>query len=333
MKQNKIWTLSALLALQLVAAILLTLDYNRQDQNQAQGPLLALEKSAVDRILIEEPDQPPLELVKQDNRWILPGYYNLAAHSSRIDSLFDSLQALERNWPVATTAASAKRFEVTEEKFQRKLQLQQGDQVLARLYLGSAPAMSKTHVRLDGEDAVYALGLNHHQAPVQASSWVDIGLLQVDRTQLARIQGPDFALVKTEDQWQLDGLGEQEETDNQAVQSLLDGLANLRFQEALGTEAKAEYGLEQPVLTLDLERDGKKVSYHFGKPEAADYYVVKSSELAPYFKVSSYQAEKIVNLKRASLARQKSEEVNGEADDAAEDTAQVSEEEEPAPNA
>lgn len=312
MKQNKVWTLSALLALQLVAAILLTLDYRRQDQSHTQGPLLALEKEAVDRILIQEPDEPALELIRQDNRWILPGYYNLAAQQSRINTLLNSLDALERDWPVATTATTAKRFEVTEEKYQRKLQLKQGDNTLATLYLGTSPAMNKTHVRLDGEDEVYALGLNHHEVPVQAQSWMDTGLLKVDTEQLSGIQGPDFVLGKSDHLWELDGLAEQEETNNQAVQDLLSGLGNLRFQEALGTEAKPEYGLEQPVLALDLQSDGKTVSYQFGKPEDGDYYVVKSSELAPYFKVSASLVDKLVNLKRDSLAKLKEQPVENE---------------------
>lgn len=307
MKRNSLWTLSALLVVQLAAALWLAADHRQGSREQQTGPLLTLAPEQVDRIRIEEPEQPALELVKQDGRWRLPGYYGLAAQDSKVDSLLRKLGELNRTWPVATTEASAKRFEVAADKHQRKLVLSQGGQEQATLYLGTSPGMRQTHVRRADESDVYALGLNHHDLPAQAKDWVDTGLLQVGTTELSRIEGPDFVLSRNEGQWRLEGLNEQEVTDEGAVQRLLGSLRNLRFLEALGTEAKAEYNLEQPLLTLTLHGSGEPVSYQIGKPADADYLVLKSSALAPYFKVSSAQLEQVIGLKRESLAKLKDE--------------------------
>ncbi len=309
MKANKTQILSALLVLQLVAAVLLTYDFGSQAQSQQQGPLLALETNQVDKIRIEEQDKPALELHKQNGDWQLPGYHGLAAQAAKVDSLLNKLQELERNWPVASTGTSAKRFEVTEEKYQRKVTLLAGDQELTTLYLGSSPDMRKTHVRLNGEEDIYALPVHLYDAPVQGQDWVDTSLVQVDTAKLAKIEGDDFTLQRTGEFWQLDGLGEQEITDDQAVHNLLSGLRNLRFQEVLGTEAKPEFGLEQPALSLNLSLNGQDapVSYQFGKAETGDHYVLKSSGQAVYFKIPAAQLDQLINLKRAAFAKGKPE--------------------------
>jgi type II secretory pathway component HofQ len=221
---------------------------------------------------------------------------------------------------VATTDTTAKRFEVTEEKFQRKVRLQQGDKVLATLYLGTSPNMRQTHVRIDGETDVYALNINHHDAPSKPADWVDTGLVQVDTASLQRIEGPDYALSKENDTWQLSELNEQETTNEQSVQTVINSLQNLRFLEALGTEVKAEYKLDQPVLTLSLQKTDGTTTYQFGKPTDADYVVLKPSDQNLYFKIPNHQLDQLLNVKRESLAKLKPEQKSEEAQEETETT-------------
>src|SRR5690606_12078566 len=99
MKRNTTWTLSALLVLQLVAAVLLTIDYGSQTQTSNEGTLLTANTDQLDGIRIEEPGQPALELHKSGDSWKLPSYYDLPAQDFKLKALLSKLDSLQRNWP------------------------------------------------------------------------------------------------------------------------------------------------------------------------------------------------------------------------------------------
>ena len=79
----------------------------------------------------------------------------------------------------------------------------------------------------------------------------------------------------------------------------------------MGTANQPAYGLEQPALTLKLQGRDKAQTYTFGKPQEGDYYVLKTSEQAPYFKVPATELEALINLKRAALAKHKPNQAEG----------------------
>src|SRR5690606_32957336 len=120
------------------------------------------------------------QLQKQSESWQLQEHA-LPANSSKVQSLLDTLAGLETTWPVAETASSRERFEVSDDRFQRKLQLYQGEQLLGEYYFGSSPGFRRTHARRAGEDAVYSLAFNSVDLPAQQSDWLDKTLLALDQ--------------------------------------------------------------------------------------------------------------------------------------------------------
>ena len=69
--------------------------------------------------------------------------------------LISDVLAIDNSRLVANTPASQARLKVHADNFARRIELDRanGDPVI--LYLGTSPNANATHVRLDGQDAVY----------------------------------------------------------------------------------------------------------------------------------------------------------------------------------
>lgn len=103
--------------------------------------------------------------------------------------------------------------------------------------------------------------------------------------------------------WVAEGLAADERLAGAAVDKLLDQLADLRFVEVRGREAKPEYGLDEPVLTLTLTRaTGEPVTYRLGKAQDADDYTLQTSSRPELFLLGSGTAKSLVDAaKREAL--------------------------------
>ena len=71
-----------------------------------------------------------------------------------MDSVVERFARAAGSWPVANTASTRERFEVTEENHQRHIVAKAGDDTVADIYLGTSPGYRKTHARRTGEDEI-----------------------------------------------------------------------------------------------------------------------------------------------------------------------------------
>jgi hypothetical protein len=117
--------------------------------------LLDFSISDVDRLIIHDASN-HVSLKKSGTDWLLPDMNSLPVDVKKLDDLLDKLKNTKLTWPVTTTASSHERFEVSTDKFQRRVELYQGDKKLGELLLGSSPGFKKIHVRREGENEVYA---------------------------------------------------------------------------------------------------------------------------------------------------------------------------------
>jgi len=297
--------LAGLLLVQLVVALGVNLTGEEYGAFEAQEKLLAFDRQSVDGLRIEDGEQ-SLVLKRQDGKWLLPERGDFPADQESVEGLLDKLAALEKGWPVATTAGAARRFKVDEEAFKRKLVLLSGDDVRATLYVGTSPGFRKVHVRPSGEDAVYAVAFNTWDATAKADDWIDKTILKLDEGEVERIEMPGVTLQRKEGELQVADLGEQEETNREEVKSLLGRLTGLRIQSLLGSEAKPEYRQDKPALQIKVTRKGGEVlSYRFSKPKDKAYYVLKRSGLDRYFKVAEYRVDAIKKSTREKLVQAK----------------------------
>jgi hypothetical protein len=162
--------LGALLGLQLLIAGALW--WNAQTAAMpTSSSLLDLGGAEVTALTIADATD-EVELIKTAAGWTLPALDNAAADADRISTLLERIEQLQVTWPVSRSAASHLRFAVTPAKFQRRMRVTGENGELATLYIGTSPGFRQAHARVADADAVYAIGLNTYDLPVEPAAWL-----------------------------------------------------------------------------------------------------------------------------------------------------------------
>ncbi len=120
-------------------------------------------------------------------------------------------------------------------------------------------------------------------------------------------------LDRRDGKWQVADLAGKEQTNRDAIRSLLGKLTGLRIQSLLGIAAKPDYRQDAPVLEVMMTRQGGEVlSYRFSKPEDASYYVLKRSDQEHYFKVAEYTVNLVKETTRETLVQARIKDLSSE---------------------
>jgi hypothetical protein len=290
--KNWIGILSGLLVLQLALALGL---------NLAVDDHAAFEPEAVDALRIEDGES-AVELARREDAWVLPGLDDFPADREAVARLLERLAGLQKGWPVATTTGALERFRVAPEAFERRITLTAGGQPAAVLYVDTAPGLRRSHVRPEGDDAVYAAALDAWEANAGVSDWIDKGVLALDQGHIARIELPDLTLERDGEDLRVAGLGEGEQADADAIRTLANRLANLRIESVLGEDAVPAG--DTPALTITVTRtEGDPLTYRLRKlPEGTDYLLTRSDLDHPLV-VAGFGVEPLVSAGREQLVQ------------------------------
>ena len=166
-------TLGALLAIQIVfVGVLLAAKSGGIEEPE---PFLEFDADGVDSLTVSN-SEGSVSLSKVDGNWQLPD--GVPAAGFKVDSVLERFAKAAGSWPVANTAPTRERFEVTEEDHQRHIVARAGDDTVADIYLGTSPGYRKTHARRAGEDEIYAVTFSNYEAGVKAADWLDRSLLR-----------------------------------------------------------------------------------------------------------------------------------------------------------
>jgi hypothetical protein len=305
--------LVAVLALQLLLSAALFWPREDSGEQDALAPLLTV-ASRVDRVVISDAENTVL-LSLGESGWRLPEYHGLPVDRARIERAATQLPDLRRGWPVANSAGAAERFEVAEDAFQRRVEYFQGESPLGTLYIGTSPGFRKVHVRVADNDAIFAVEYNSFDLPAQADQWLDKGLLQVDN--VSAVTGLDYSLQLEDGVWR--GAGDTP-PDADAVDDLINGLANLRVSSAadIATAAILEEMAPPPTLTVVA---GDK-SYDYRLFEIEDDYYIQRSDIPVHFSLSAFDYDRLNDVNAEYLYPVEEEETPAEeeGDDDAGDT-------------
>lgn len=303
--------LSVVLTAQLCLAVAVDMSGKSYGAFQPTEKLLAFAPKQVDSLRIESAKK-QVVLSRQDGKWRLPDSDDFPANQSAVNGLLDKLAALRKGWPVATTRSAAGHFKVADGDFERKLTLMSGGKDLATLYVGTSPGFRKVHVRPQGEDDVYAVAFNTWEANAKPDDWIDKEILKLDEKTVKQVEMPGIDLRREGDALKLAGLDNKETTNETEAKSLLAKLTGLRIESLLGTEDKPDYQQDKPALEIKLTQDdGNTLTYRFSKPKVGGYYVLKRSDLAPYFKVAEFEVSPIKDEARDKLVQVKADEKPG----------------------
>ena len=299
MKKLRIWA-ARLLVLQLVIATLLYLGSIESGADFKTSNLLAFNKNTVDKLVIIS-DKDKVTLTKDQGNWHLPDVDGLPVKSERLTAILDKLAALKSTRPVTTTSNSHQRFEVAEDKFQRKIQIYDHDKLVGEFYLGNSPGFKKNYLRIPASDNVYALAINIYDFPVNVTDWIDKQLLVAKNIQV--INGPDFKLTKSGKQWQLS------QPEKQQTASLDESNVN-KYIKALETfniikiaEEKPDFTSEK-TISVQVQGD-KNLTYQF--TELKGKFYVKRSDNETIFSLSPYEYQRLTNVDFSKLSLNETE--------------------------
>lgn len=308
MTKLKTW-LSALLVMQLALAIGFYWNTQNELQKNLPQPLVDIDWQALDHVVIGDATQ-QVALGKSGNGWVLSDHDNLPTIEGNTEQLLTKLKDLKTSWPVASTAASHARFEVTDETLQRFVAFYQGDKLLGKLIVGSSPGLRKLHVRMADADNVYAVPLELVDMITSSQSWFDKRLLTADT--LKSIQGSDYKLEKQGDDWRLQSTassGETLELDSSKVGDMVYALKDLQVRE-LVSELPDLSGSGYAQLAVKTGSSETPLTYQFYMTKEHCY--VTRSDYDAMFTVSWSDYEKIAGMTLEKLSVQPAVDENGE---------------------
>jgi hypothetical protein len=296
--------LGVVLGLQVLFAVVLDIAGSGSGAIPSGHPLLHFDAKAVTRVSVAQPGKETLVLERKDGSWQLPALGGFPAAKLKVEDFLVKLEGLRERFPVATSAAAAKRFKVSPDAFERKVVLAAGDKSLATLWLGDSPNFRRVYGRADGDDAIYDLELPAHEASTDADGWTDKSYLDLKEDDITEVTLPGLQMQRKDGKWQVDGLAAGEETIASEADSVVRQLAELRFVSVLGKEAKPEYKQDAPVLSISVTAKGAKPrSYVFSKPDKGAEYVLKTSSAPYYFKVADFTVKPLLEAKREKLVK------------------------------
>lgn len=256
--------------------------------------LLSLEQDAVNKIRItREGDEVTLQAV--DGQWRLPDLYDLPVDNAKLSAVLDKLTNAQGDWPVATTASSHTRFEVSPEAFQRHIHLYSSDELLGEMFLGTSPGFRKVHARNGSDEEVFALGLNVYDFPAEASAWLERGLLAF--ADASTIEGSDYRLTRDGDSWQLETsakMGSQENADPAAtseldLQKAMQLAAALAVFQVTGVADDPPEFVAEDTVTLAVRAGEKSRDYEFFAKDGQHWVRTADRELVFTLDPNDYQ--------------------------------------------
>ena len=297
------------------------------------GTLLEVKTSDIIGLEISDGEE-QISLAKDGDEWVLPEADNFLVKSDRLEPFLDKLVSLETQNLIANSKASHKRLQVADSDFVRKLGVSLKGNKKLTLYIGSSPSNNVTHTRLDRQDSVYLVNdLRSYDAPVETSSWIETLYFEIEQDNVVSLtlenKNGDLNFSKDANGgWELADVAEDEEINETALNSLLRKASTIRMVRPLGKEAKAEYGLDDPVTItvvteeeLEAEASTEESEEEEAEPELVqrsytltlgdeldDGFVIKASESEYYVVISNSNASDFVEKKREDFIVEPEEE-------------------------
>jgi len=298
MKRFLIPVLGALLALQL----LVTAVVHRYGDDDAGAALPLLESGVAaraDSLRVSDGDGASARIARSDDGWPLAGS-GLPVAPGRVATLLAALEA-DPGWPVAQSRSARARFAVAEDAFERRLELLAGDDVLATVFLGTAPGFRQVHARAAGSDAIYSIDFNAYDAPADDSGWLDRGLAAIPGPTAVRWDG--HRLERGDDGWRVDGEAVEDGSADDLVRAL-EGLQVTAVAEAPAADSTAR------TLVVDSGERAVELTLIAGD----ELHWLKSSAWAPWFTISRYDHDRIADSLEALLASEAASEEKSDED-------------------
>ena len=288
---------AALLAIQLGLVLYLQLFSSSQlYTGLPDTAFLSFDPKAVTAVLITAGDGKTLTLEKNSAGWLMPQAYSAPADKKQVEELLDKVAKAKQGLALAATNEAAKRFKTAPEQFERHLVLKAGSTLVADFYLGSAAGFKQSYVRRAKSDEVFSIPVSSYEAEAEADKWLDKSLGRLKQDELSKLAIADIVLVRADKDWQLEG----GQADPEKLAKALEQLTGLNVQAVLDPATVAPLFQQPPAVQITATKQGgETVTLAVVKQDK--YAVLKSSTSVFYFKIDNWQAEALLQLKRADI--------------------------------
>jgi len=202
MKQLKFW-LSSLLVLQLLIALALLWSNYLESEDNKPMPLLDIKWMEINKFTIEDKSG-GITFIKSGESWSLSNQA-LPVSDDSINKFLLSLKLLKTGWPVATLSDSHKRFEVSDSKFVRRVELFNNDTSAGKLLFGSSIGLGQSNVRRIDDDNIYNARLDTLDISANIEEWFDKSLISAN--DINSINSTDYRLIRIGATWEFDRSG------------------------------------------------------------------------------------------------------------------------------
>ena len=235
--------------------------------------LMGIGAADVERFSFADDLDNTVTVARAADGWVLPDADDFPVDGDKVEEVLDKIAAMDTRRLVASNPANFARLEVKDDDFRRKLTLEAGEKS-AELVLGGSGGVDTSYVRRAGEDKVYlGVGINSWELSTQVSTWLDASYVNVPPDDVLAFtvknaQG-SFTFLRDGENWTYAGLTEGETFEDTKMPSMLRNAATVRLIEPLGLEAREEYGLDEPQVTVDV-RYRKMIESEADEAEESD---------------------------------------------------------------
>ena len=311
MKKN--YLLSGLLVLQVLVAYFVLSGGGELQGHSGLHKLLEFNREQVDGIQIEDNEGNLAELKREDDAWLTTDDFPI--DTNRVDRLLDRLDELEHGLAVASSSSAAKRFEVSQDGFQRHLKLLKDGKPVAEFYLGTGAGARRNHVRLADQEMIYAATIGSYDLPAEITDWQEKDLLQIEMDAIQSVELEDLTIRRVEQseneeegeeaesdgdapEWLAAGVEEDETFKADEFESQLRNVATLRYKRAF----KGSFEEQEVEAEIAVSYDDKSRTYQFAKAKEADGFWLKVTDREELFELTEFNGNRIVeNLTREKL--------------------------------
>lgn len=268
-------------------------------QSKSKSILFSFEQKEINRIEISNENDTTI-LSKSNEKWVLPDLQRLPVNEDKLLKFLDKLTRLNPGWPIATTKESFKRFEVANDKFQRKIKIFKDKDLVEEFFVGTSPSFRKGHVRRVNDDAIYSVNLNSYELPADKTQWLDTSLLAVK--DINEIKGKDFILRNSNEKWSIEPLVENtgadysnSEINEKKVKDLVSAFKSLRI---LGMETEGNINNEEQVKSIGVNGSS---GWRYELFEKNGKYYIRRNDIAALFTMSRQSYELLSNIELSQL--------------------------------
>lgn len=276
-------------------------------------PVFSFAVDAVHKITVEAADE-TLAIEKNNDGWQLPVADNFPGDGEKINGFLDTVLALKKSWPVATSRDGLKPLQVADTEFERKITFSgKDDTVLATLYLGTSPGFKKVYARSGDSFNVYSIEMSTFELPATPDAWTEKDYLFTELEQVAEISLPALTLVAGTEGFTLTDIAEGEEALPKEIDALVTQVTKVRFAKVLGIEPPAGYDTLEEEVAFSLKLKDGSEKHFLGKGLFEEsFYILKEASLPFYFKVSKGIFERLAAADRAGLIKSTAAEADTE---------------------